>query len=215
MPDLRDISVPCPCGAELLLGHAACPSCRAAIPPELKEALEQRLEGSYAEYREAKREVARASILLLVFGLLHLVVGLPGSLLAAGSVQASGGDVLLGQLSLVADGAIGVAFLACWHAARRAPVAATTAALAIWTVVRLALFLVAPAELLLSFLSAGGIAILIGKVAVFVLLARAVLAARRLRALQEGIARGGALAQVEGPRPPAKPPPAGSTSASS
>jgi hypothetical protein len=72
---------------------------------------------------------------------------------------------------------------ACWHAAKRAPVAVTTAALAIWTVVRLTLILVAPADLLLSFLSAGGIAILIGKVAVFVLLARAVPAARRLRAL--------------------------------
>jgi hypothetical protein len=62
-----------------------------------------------------------------------------------------------------------------------------TAALAIWALARLALFLVAPAEILLSFLSAVGIGTLLAKVAVFIVLIQGVRAARQLRLIREGI----------------------------
>ena len=189
MPDMSFISVPCRCGATLLLGYAACPSCQTKVSPELREALDTRLESAHSEYREAKRELDHASAILLVLGLLHVVVGALVLFLAGGfdSTSATGEAARGALVSPVANGVIGVALFGCYYAARRAPTAAMTAALATWALARLVLCLVAPAEILLSFLSAMGIGILLAKVAVFIVLVQGVQAGRRLRLIREGV----------------------------
>jgi hypothetical protein len=121
--------------------------------------------------------------------LLHVVVGAFVLFFAAGFASTSDtAEAAHGTLvSPTFNGVIGMALLGCYYAARRAPTAAMTAALAIWALARLALFLIAPAEILLSFLSAVGIGILLAKVAVFIILIQGVLATRRLRTIREGI----------------------------
>jgi hypothetical protein len=181
MLDHDAISVPCPCGAQLFFRHRACPSCGAPVSPALREALEARLESSHAEYREARDDVRRASTLLLVLGLLHLAMA--GLLwLIASSYDRAG---------VVANGLIGVALLGCQRAARRAPVAATAAGLSTFVLVRLALFLLAPAEILLSFLSLVGILTTMAKIAVLFVLARGVLSALRFRRIEAQLSVGG------------------------
>jgi hypothetical protein len=120
---------------------------------------------------------------------LHVVVGALVLFLAGAfdSTSATGEAARGALVSPVANGVIGVALLGCYYAVRRAPIAAMMAALAIWALARLVLFIVAPAEILLSFLSATGIGILLAKVAVFIILIQGVLATRRLRTIREGI----------------------------
>jgi hypothetical protein len=186
------ITVPCPCGAPLSLGHTACPSCRTPISPALRDALDARLESAHADYREARQAVSRAAILLLVLGILHLLAVPVLALLASSAAPSPGPGVDAPvALLLASNGAVGLALLACWRAAKRAPLTAMTVALGTWFVVRLALVLLAPAAVLLSFASAGGILTLLAKAAVFLVLGRGFLGARRLRSIQESLARGG------------------------
>jgi hypothetical protein len=185
-PDSPAVSVPCPCGAAIRLQRATCPSCGAPVSPELREALEVRFEASHAEYREAKEQVRRSSAVLLVLALLHLGFGVLMFLVARSGelVPPTPEEASASLFSLVGDGIVGGALLACYLVARRAPAAGLSAALAVWLGVRLVSFAVAPASLLLSFLSATGIAALLGKVVVVVLLARGLMAARTLRRIQ-------------------------------
>jgi hypothetical protein len=186
MLDPETVSVPCRCGENLLLRHAVCPSCRTAVPITLREALEERLASSHAEYGEARREVRRASIAALVLGLLHVAACAFVLLLTArsGALREADDEVLVALLPIVAKGAMGIVLLGCYRAARRAPFAAMTTALAIWT----AHFLVAPGEILLSFVSAAGVLSLMARVAALVVLIRGALAAWRLRRIRKGVA---------------------------
>jgi hypothetical protein len=185
------VSVPCPCGATLLLHHTTCPSCKTPVSPELREALEERLESSHPDYREAKERVRRTAMALLVLAILHAVIGLflyavstRSDLVPAHRLE-SQGEVF----TLAANLAVGAVFFACYRAAARAPLAALSAALAFWVAVRLAIIVSAPAELLLSFTSFSGITTLFVRIVVLVALARGVLGALRLRALVAEVKR--------------------------
>jgi hypothetical protein len=159
------VSVPCSCGGKLYPRHDACPSCGAPVSPEARTALEARLEGTHPNYREAKTQVRRSATLLLVLGLLHLAFG----------------------FFSYDNALVGLALLGCWHMAMRAPLAAMTTGLAIWTLVNLSLFLIHPASFVLSFLSPALLGILFGKLAVCLLLVRATWVARRLRLIEQGL----------------------------
>jgi hypothetical protein len=159
------VSVPCSCAGKIFPRHEACPSCGAAISPEVRAALEERLAGTYPNYREAKQDVGRAATVLLVAGLLHLPLGF-------GSYE---------------HFLVGLALIGCWRMAKRAPLAAMTTGLTIWVLSNLSLFLIRPSAPLLSFLSPVLIVILLVKATVFLVLVRVVWCARRLRLIEQGM----------------------------
>jgi len=178
------VTVPCACGADLSFGDAVCAKCSAPVPSQLREALEDRLEGAHLGYRDAKKGTRRAATVVLIIALLHLGIGLVLYLVAtssdiAPSIATEGHEQ---QLLLAANSAIGVALLGCYFGSRTAPATALTAALGIWLAVRIVSFAIAPQSILLSFLSFGGIAVLLGRFAVLLLLIRGVVSARELTA---------------------------------
>jgi hypothetical protein len=167
------VSVPCSCGAKLFPRHAACPACGTVVAPATRAALEARLEGTHPEYRDTKRTVRRVANALLVVGLLHVVAGVGLGMAGSGFDE----NVL-----------IGLALAGCWRMAKRAPIAAMTAGLAIWVLLHVSALLLAPRDLLLAFTSASGVILLFEKLAVFAALIGAARAARRLRLIEQGLA---------------------------
>ncbi len=97
--------------------------------------------------------------------------------------------------ALVEQTLIGSALLGCHFAVRRAPVAAFGAALGIWLSLQLLSFALAPSAILLAFLSVLGVALLMARIVVLVLLVRGALAARRASRILREVASGSAQAR--------------------
>jgi len=187
---MLDVNVPCgSCSAPIRFRDRVCPACGARVSPDLRSALEARLEASSADFRELKEHVGSASLVLLIVGLLHLGIGALIFIVErrADMVPAEhGADEALA--SLIGSCTIGVAMLACYGGSRRAPVAAMTAALVIWIGVNVVAWIESPQSFLYAFLSLAGVASLFAKLVVLILLLRGLRSAYRVRSLERRLA---------------------------
>ncbi|MGC4090594.1 MAG: hypothetical protein QM756_22530 [Polyangiaceae bacterium] len=129
-----DVSIPCAqCAQPVYFGQAQCSNCGTSLSSRARDALEERLAASSADYGELREQVGAARAALLVVALLHAAFGLIGFVSQVVSpLRVEGEDPALAWLlgNLVLTGLL----LGCWHAARRAPAAALLVASAIWTV---------------------------------------------------------------------------------
>lgn len=187
---MLDVSVPCgSCSAPIRFRDRVCPACGARVSPDLRSALEARLEASSADFRELKENVGSASLVLLILALLHLGLGVLVFIVErrADLMPAEHGtDEAL--VSLIGNSTIGVAMLACYGGSRRAPVAALTAALVVWIGVNVIAWIGSPQSFLYAFLSLSGVASLFAKLVVLILLLRGLRSAYRVRALERRLA---------------------------
>ncbi len=157
---------------------------------ELREAIEASLEAAHSEYREANQRVRRSATVLLMVALLYLSFGLLLYLVSAGDEFTPLTELESRQRigALVDNTLVGSALLGSYFATRRAPLPAFVAALGVWMAQVLA-FSLAPSTLLLAFLSASGVALLMAKIVVFVLLVLGAVAAHRRNEILRALAR--------------------------
>jgi hypothetical protein len=85
------------------------------------------------------------------------------------------------MFELFASILIGVVLIGCFFWTRRAPVAGIGAALALWLGMQIVLAALSPATLLHAFLSASGVALLLGKLLALLLLVQGLRAALEAR----------------------------------
>jgi hypothetical protein len=180
-----DISVPCAsCTAPVGIAHAACSSCGARLPAELRASLLARLEAADEDYRDARERTRSASVLLLVVALLHLAVGVIYFMLQRSASMVETADS--SAAALVASGQTllaGVVLLGCFSWSRRSPEAGIGAGVVAWLGMLVLPVAISPATFFASFLSASGVGLLFAKLMVLVLLVRGLLAARAARAI--------------------------------
>jgi hypothetical protein len=177
------VSVPCPaCTADLQMQDRTCRSCGAHVPRAMGLALEERLAGSDPDYRHARQSAHRASILLVVVGLLYIGFGCFIFMVerSAGAISSEPMQGL-GVAQLVENCAVGFAMLACFIGFGRAPAAALTAAIIIFLGVQVSVVVSSPGSILLAFLSPPALGLLAGKLVVLFLLVRGVRAVRRMQ----------------------------------
>ena len=186
------VSVPCPCGADIAFRDAACPACKTPVSRALRDDLEARLEHAYREYGEAKQNVRRVAMAMIVLGALHVVVALLIYYLLVADPVLAPVDSLADAAPLLPNGVLGLLLIACAAWSRRSPNAAFVVALVLWLVTQALVYMALPAQFFLSFLSATGITGLFAKVIVVVMLVRGLLAARRVDAIRADVVRGAA-----------------------
>lgn len=194
------VSVPCSCGAEVGPMDARCRACNAPVSSEQREALDAALEAAHSEFRDARQQVQRAATVLLVVGLIYVAFGLLSYLVSAGTefTPLTQEESSTRVTALVENVVLGCALLGCYFAARRAPGRAFLVALGLWLANRLLVLAAAPATLFLAFVSAPGVALLMGRIVVLALLVRGLLAARRLNRIRADAARIPDQAEHEG-----------------
>ncbi|MDC0747578.1 hypothetical protein [Polyangium mundeleinium] len=186
------VSVPCPCGADIAFRDAACPACKTPVSRALRDDLEARLEHAHTEYGEAKQSVRRAATAMIVLGALYVVFALLIYYLLVSDPGLAPVDSLGDAAPLLTNGLLGLLLIACAVGSRRSPIAAFAVALALWLVTQTLVYVALPAQFFLEFLSARGIAGLFAKVIVVVMLVRGLLAARRVDEIRRDVERGAA-----------------------
>jgi hypothetical protein len=144
------ISVPCDsCGAAIRFGRASCPACGALVSPELRRALEARLEASDSDFRELKQKARSASSVVLVLGALHLGLGAFIILVDRTATLAAhehwDAAIIAGG---IVNGIIGIGMMTCFVWSRRAPGMAVAAGLAIWISANVVAAVLSPLTLL-------------------------------------------------------------------
>ncbi|MDC3953911.1 hypothetical protein [Polyangium jinanense] len=188
-----DVSVPCPCGADVSFQHTACPACKTPVSRALRDDLEARLERAHTEYGEAKQSMRRSATVLFVGGALYVVLALFVFYLARSVETVSTSiDSWADTLPLLANGGLGLLLITCAAWSRRSPNAAFAVALGIWLLSQILGYVAAPALFFLAFMSASGIAEIFAKGGLLVSLVRGLLAAGRVDAIRAEVARGAA-----------------------
>jgi hypothetical protein len=176
------VTVACPsCSAEIGLPARICSSCHAALPRELGDELERRLEAADEDFRDARADVRSAASVLFVVGPLTLLVGLGRYLAEITSGFGSGEDKSGAAIALVIQLALGSVLLACAFWVNRSPRLGVALGLLAWSSAQVALTIQSP----LSALPIGLGGFLYGfiRLAVFVLLVRGLIAAARGQAI--------------------------------
>jgi hypothetical protein len=177
------VSVPCPsCRAPILIGQRVCSACERAVERALLDALLERFEAADEDYRDAREQARRASIVMLVVALFQIAIGGVWFVLDQTAGE-SAAPTTLGAVAFIRPLVVGAALLGCFVWTIRAPVAGLGVGLALWLGVELLVIGLAPALLLISFLSATGVAILLAKIVAVGLLTRGLLAALSARAM--------------------------------
>lgn len=184
------VSVPCDCGAEIGPVETRCRACNAPVTRETREAIEAALEAAHSGYREARQQMRRSATFLLVVALMYLTIGLLAYVVSGGTELAplTEEESRNRLTALIENLVIGGTLLGCHYETKVAPRASFLVALGIWVAARAAAFAAAPSAFFVAFLSASGVGLVMGKIIVFVLLIRGVLAAHRLEKLPAEIA---------------------------
>jgi hypothetical protein len=171
--DVIKVSVPCAsCSEAVRFGERVCSSCGAVVSPAAKKALDHRLEAASEDFRTLESNVAAASVILVIVGAAHLILGLVMYHFATDTtlVRPGADELAAARIDLITNVSVAVAMAGCFVWARRAPTPALTTALVVWLAVQAAT------------LSFGGIAalglqslrLLVMKVFAFALLVRGI-----------------------------------------
>ncbi len=183
-----DVTVPCVCSHPVQFGRSSCSSCGRTLSAALHSELERRVESSFAEYRDAKEVIRRASVLVIIVGTFQLLLGVAALLLDGAT--GVGGDSVVDPVAVLAWWVTPglVLFLSAWGAGRR-PVWSLALALLTLIVAWFVPFLLEPRLLSHSFGSFVGITRLWVQLVVLLLVARAVAVARRLQKMRNALKR--------------------------
>ncbi len=147
---MLEVTIPCSkCREPIGFGQSKCPSCGATPSPDERLALHERLTASSSDYRDLQEHIHSARTVLLIIAGVYLAVGGLGFLIHGRALVTTPHEDALAWSALIGDTLIAAAFLACWRAARAAPLAAILAAIVLW----LGLQALAAATLSVSLLS--------------------------------------------------------------
>jgi hypothetical protein len=177
-----NVTVACSsCAAEVGFPGRVCPSCHKALPSELADELERRLEAADEDFRDARTDLRSAGSILLVVGLWTLLAAVGRYLIEITAAFASSEDKIGAAMDLVIQLVLGSVLLACAGEVRYRPRLAVAAGLLVWLSVQVALTIQAP----LTALPFGFGGFLFGflRLGVFLLLVRGVIAAVRGQAI--------------------------------
>jgi hypothetical protein len=174
------VSIPCAsCSQQIRFGERVCPACGRPVSSDESAALESRFEATHVDFRDAKAFVLRGLTAALVAGLITVAIaGLRVFLLLDSSET---GIASPSPTFAVVDLLLGLALVACWFGRRRFPALASITAFLIWCASLVAPFLVSPALAVLGIASPTGLALALARLAVLLVLARAVPAALQVR----------------------------------
>ena len=178
-----EIGVPCSaCSTNIRFGELCCSSCQLLVSPQLRDALERRLESTSAEFRTLKHNVFIASTSLLIIGIASLCIGFGLYYIEADSMPSSAAAMELvgARISLAGNLLICVAMVACFFWARRSPTLALITALVAWLALQIAMV----AATGLIGIEAVSLRAIIIKIAILAVLLRGIgsaIVARRLR----------------------------------
>lgn len=172
-PARPSVSVPCAhCAKPIVFRDTQCPACGARVPPNLRRALEDRLEASDADFRALKDSIRSASMVVILLGLLYVGWGVVLYLLMMAADPGRVGRPPGATAGVVVDLVIGAGMFVCAAWCRKAPSKALVTALAIWVGVQLAAAVVFPLTLFSGWLV---------KIIALVLLPRGIYAAFKAR----------------------------------
>jgi hypothetical protein len=133
MSDFRAITVPCPsCKADVGFPGRVCSKCQVPLPKDRRDALTTRLASASEVFRDLIGNEQRASTILLILALTHVVLG---AMACAFQLQ---DDVLApsekaGAIDLFSVNlAIGASLFGCYVWSKRAAVPAIAMGIALW-----------------------------------------------------------------------------------
>ncbi len=183
------IDVPCQdCGAPVGLDDPACRACGELLSPDLRLALDERLEAASPDLRELRERVRSARYLLLVLAIAYAGVAL--IYLVVDGDTAAAPSFFVETYGHFAFAAV---FLGLFVMARWLAGAAIALALGLFLLLQLLDFVGNPAGLFASFLGLLGVGRLTMKLGMLVLLCRAAVAAFRAHRLRESLVPNRAL----------------------
>jgi hypothetical protein len=133
MSDFRAITVPClSCKADVGFPGRVCPKCNTPLSRDRRDALTTRLASASEEFRDLLSNEQRASTILLILALSHVVFGAVICLLQmTGDVLDASDRVEAIDLFMV-NLAIGAALFGCYVWSKRAAVPAIAVAIVLW-----------------------------------------------------------------------------------
>jgi hypothetical protein len=174
------VSIPCAsCSQQITFGQHVCPACGRSVSSDETAALESRFEATHGDFRDAKTVVLRGLTAALAAG--SITVAIAGLRVFLMLDSSETGIASPSPTFAIADLLLGLALVACWFGRRRFPTLASITALLIWSASLVAPFLVSPALAVLGIASPTGVALALARLAVLVVLARAVPAALQVR----------------------------------
>ena len=128
-----DVSVPCvKCGQPIRFGVSRCAGCGTKPSPDARAALHERLAASSADYRDLQEHVSSARTVLLILAAVYVGYGTLSFFAQQTAPVLTPEDAALARAELLESLLFGLTFIACWRAARTAPLSAIVCATLIW-----------------------------------------------------------------------------------
>ena len=109
-----------------------CPGCGAIPSRDARAALRERLVASSADFRDLQDQISAARTVLLILALVYVGYGALGFLAQSNALVSAAEEAIAARAALIQNVLIGAAFIACWRAARSAPLPAIIAAALLW-----------------------------------------------------------------------------------
>jgi hypothetical protein len=128
-----DVSIPCEkCRKPIRFGLSKCAACGSIPSRAARAALRERLAASSADFRELQEHIHAARTVFLILALVYLAYGALSFMIQSRSLFTTPEDDAAARAAMLENVLIGVTFVACWWAARAAPLVAIVSATCLW-----------------------------------------------------------------------------------
>jgi hypothetical protein len=133
MSDLRAITVPCrSCKADIGFPGRVCAKCNTPLSKDRRDALTTRLASASEEFRDLLTNEQRASTILLILALAHVVLGAVICLIQMSGDVLEAADRIAAIDLFMVNLAIGASLFGCYAWSKRAAVPAIAVAIVLW-----------------------------------------------------------------------------------